>query len=383
MAITLVSSPRKYCPANYTVAWEFSLDNLGTPPTRIDFGFALYDESGIRLTEDESYKPQAIDTNFKREFAAIVSDIVYTSFPAESASSQIDTNILKKIRIKYGPVDFNSETCESFKSIDTESSLIYLVSANVNTQTQAVWGTSSGFSSPRTGLMLHQRPDKWQLLHGSKDYIWLLGAGQVVLTYYNGASVIGSAIVYNLTGADTVKYICLDYLVHGISTKPTHATVFFSDGVNEKSHRIDYCCCVKQDDYLGILFLEPFGGRSMLATGIGQSYSVDRTASVVNKSFDLSQTTHKSGGNSIYIPKGSLKLTFKTQIEASAGFETMLKNFLSSPGHHAQKGYGGNLKWEKFILEPGSEIIKEKNKLIDFSFSGYISESINTQRQDI
>ncbi len=383
MAINIVSSPKTYSPANWPVAWELELTDLGTPPTRLDLGYYLAEEGGTRITEDAKYKPFAASTPFKKDFSAVARGLVYTSFPTESASAQTDSNILKRVKLKYGEISFNSDTCVSVKTIGSDSSVINVINANVQADTHSLFGTSSGFTAPRTGLMLHQRPTHWTLLHGSKDYIWFLGAGQIVLSYWNGASQLGSNQTFNLTGANTVKYVCLDYSLYSITTKPTHLKVFYSDGVVETTIQADYCCCAVQDDYLGVLWLEPFGGRSMLATGIPINASIDRSGREIFKPIDYSQTQFKTGGQSIMHSRGLKKLTFKTEIEKWAGYETMLNNFMSSPGHHLQKGYGANTKWEKFVLEPGSEVIREKDKLVEFEFSGYVSEFVNTQQEDI
>lgn len=383
MAVNITSSPKTYSPANWPMVWGIELTDLGTPPTRKDLGYYLAEEGGTRITEDAKYKPFAASTPFYKDFSSVARGLVYTSFPTESATQQTDSNILKRIKLKYGEVSFNSTTCVSVKTITSDSNVINAINANVNADTHSLFGTSSGFTAPRTGLMLHQRPTHWKLLHGSKDYVWFLGVGQIVLSYWNGATQIGSNQVFNLTGANTVKYVCLDYALYGITTPPTHLKVFYSDGVVESTIQADYCCCAVQDDYMGVLFLEPFGGRSMMATGPALSTSLERQGQEIFKPIDYSQTQFKTGGTSALHTKGVRKLTFRTEIEKWPGYETFLNNFCSSPGHHLQKGYSANTKWEKFVLEPGSTIIREKDKLVDFQFSGYASEFVNTQQEDI
>jgi len=385
MAISLISQPKKYSPAHWDVPFVVQMSDLGTPPTRLDFGYYLADAAGTRLQEDKKYKPYAIGTDFHVNFRAISRRLVYTSFPVESSAAQTDANIIKGVKMKYGEVSYNSTTCATVKTITSDSNTFYLINAGANTDTHALWGTSSGFSAPRTGLLLHQRPDRWRLLHGSKDYLWYLGTGTIEIKYYNGATQLGSTQTFTLTGATTVKYVCLDYSLYSITAMPTHALVRVWDGTIDagKEYRIEYCCCARQDDYLGVLYLEPMGGRAMLATGRPVSVDIERTGSEVNLSIDLTQLQHKSGGRTVLVPVGTRKIAFETEVIDAAGLEKMLQNFASSAGHHAQRGYGANLRWEKFILDSGSVRISERNKIPVVAFSGYISEGVGVQSQDI
>jgi hypothetical protein len=383
MAISIISNPKKYSPAHWSVQWQFAMDDLGTLPERKDFGYYLAEEGGTRLMEDKKFKPFAEGDTFSKQFQSITKGLVYTSFPAELATAQTDSNFVKRVKLKYGEVNYNFDTCDSDKDISSETGVINLVNANVNSQTHLVFGDSAGFTSPRTGLLLHERPSRWNLLHGSKDYVWFLGTGQIVLSYWNGSSQLGSNQIFNLTGANTAKYICLDYSLYSITTPPTHMNLFYSDGVVESTIRADYCSCQEQDKYMGILFLEPRGGRSMMSTRKPLTIDIERTGTEIYKPFDNSQTQHKTGGRSIIIPKGTRKLTFETEFDFETGVQRWLENFCASPGFHAQRGYGASTIWEKFILDPNTIRINEVNKLLKFSFSGYISESINGQTEDI
>lgn len=384
MAINLISQAKKYSPAHFDVPFIIQMTDLGTPPTRLDFGYYLAEGGGTRLQEDKKYKPFAINTDFHRNFKSIARKLVYTSFPTESATVQTDSNIIKEVKMKYGEVSFNSTTCATVKTITSDSNTFYIINANANSDTIALWGNSAGFTAPRTGLLLHQRPDRWRLLHGSKDYLWYLGIGTGVLKFWNGTVQSGSTQNFTFSGATTVKYICLDYSLYSITDPPTHATIVINDGTAEpgKEYRIEYCCCSEIDNYIGVLFLEPMGGRAMMATGKPLTEELERSGQVIYKPMDLSQTQHKTGGQSLIVPIGTRKLTFNIQFDEWPGTLRYLQNFCSSPGHHAQKGYGANLRWEKFILDPASVKITEKNKLLDFQFSGYLSETINSQNED-
>lgn len=384
MAINLISQPKKFTPVHFDVPFIIQMTDLGTPPTRLDFGYYLAESGGTRLQEDKKYKPFAINTDFHRNFKGIAKGLVYTSFPSESAMIQTDANIIKDIKLKYGEISFNSDTCATVKTITSDSNTFYVINAGANSDTIALWGTSTGFTAPRTGLLLSQRPDVWKLYHGSKDYLWFLGIGTATLKYYNGATQLGSTQNFSFSGGTTVKYICLDYELYSITTPPTHATIVINDGTAEpgKEYMIEYCSCSEQDEYIGVLFLEPMGGRAMMATGEPLSDDVERTGQVIYKPMDLSQTQHKTGGQGIIVPIGTRKLTFNIQFNEYPGLIRYLQNFCSSPGHHAQKGFGSNTRWEKFILDTSAVKIKERNKLIDFQFSGYLSETINAQNED-
>lgn len=386
MAVVLNSEPKKYCPAHWSVPFNVELSDLGTPPTRKDFGYYLADSGGTRLMEDQKYKPFAASTPFIRELRGAAASKVFTSFPSESATQQTDSNIIKAVKLKYGEVSYNSTTCATVKTITSDSNIFYLLNSAANTDTHSLFGTSAGFSGTRTGLLLHQRPERWKLLNGSKDYLWFLGVGSIELKYFNGTSQVGSTQTFTLTGSTTVKYVCLDPALYSISGTLTHATVRVydgSDGDNWTNYQIYYCNCAEQDEYLGVLFLEPLGGRAMMATGKPKTTELERSGTTVFKPMDLTQTNHKLGGRSSIVPSGTSKLTFNIQFEIWPGIERYIQNFCSSPGHHAQKGYGANLRWVKFVLDTGSIKIRERNSLLEFEFAGFVSEEFGVQNEDI
>lgn len=384
MAITLDSKPKLYCPAHHEVPFYLSATDLGTAPERIDIGMYLADNSGTRLHPlNKKIKPRATGVSYRKDFKSLCEKLVYTSFPTDSASQQIDPYITKKVKLYYGPVTFNSTTCETITNqVTTQSSIINLINANCNADTQALFGTSTGYTLPRTGLLLSQRPDIWKMVYGAKDYMWFLGAGTIAITFYNGTATVGTHS-FTFTGADTVKYISLDQLVYSHTDTVTRATVFVSDGVIERNYYVEYCCKPDQDDYVGILFLEPLGGRSMLPTGLAFSEDVERTHNQIHKQFDLTSTSVTTGNRTISHAVGTRKRTFRTEVVDSPGAKRFIENFFSSAGYHAQKGYGANTKWEKFILDPGSRKVKELNKVFEIEFTGELSEIINSQVEDI
>jgi hypothetical protein len=386
MAITLVSKPKLYCPAHYEVPFVFSMSDLGTPPTRIDFGCYLADNSGTRLHPlNKKFKPRATGVQFKKDFRTEAERQVYTSFPTESAAAQNDPNIIKKVKLYYGEVTFNSTTCETItNAITTQSSVINLINSNVNTDTVSLFGTSSGFSSPRTGLLLSQRPDRWKGVYGFKDYLWFLGTGRIDVTFYLDTTTVGTHS-FILTGADTVKYISLDQLNYSHTGSITKTKIVVYDGTSDTgdTYYIDYCCKPDQNDYVGILFLEPLGGRANLATGRPSAYTLDRSGVEIHKTFDLSNTSVISGQKGMALTQGLRKRTFKTEVIDCDGAIRWIENFFSSPGHHAQKGYGSSTVWEKFILETGSYTVYEDRRSVDITFTGHLSEGINTQVEDI
>lgn len=386
MAITLVSKPKKYCPAHYEVPFVFSMDDLGSAPTRIDFGCYLADNSGTRLHPlNKKYKPRATGVQFKKDFKTLCEQQVYTSFPTDSALAQTDINITKKVKLYYGQVTFNSTTCVTdTSSVTTQSSVINLINANCNVDTYPLFGSETGYTAPRTGILLSQRPDRWKGVHGFKDYLWFMGAGTIILTFYYETTTVGTH-TFTLTGADTAKYISLDHLVYSHTGIITKAKIQVYDGTSDSgdTYYIDYCCKPDQDDYVGCLFLEPLGGRGMVATGSPSNYNLERSGNEVHKTFDLSNTDVKSGHNSIVHTKGVRKRTFRTEVIDSPGAIRWIENFFTSPGHHLQKGYGANTVWEKFILESGNYTVFEQFKIIQIQFTGYLSEPINSQVEDI
>ena len=57
--------------------------------------------------------------------------------------------------------------------------------------------------------------------------------------------------------------------------------------------------------------------------------------------------------------------------------------FFASAGHHIQKGKYPNTELRKFVLTNGGYTIYNKIGIVEVTFTGYISEELNTQREDV
>ena len=140
MAITIVSNPKKYSPAHWSAKWQFSMSDLGVLPERKDFGYYLAEEGGTRLMEDKAIKPFAVGDTFEKEFQDLTKGLVYTSFPAELATAQTDSNYVKRVKLMYGEIlqTLEGEDCGGVKSITSETGVINLCNANVNSKTHTI-----------------------------------------------------------------------------------------------------------------------------------------------------------------------------------------------------------------------------------------------------
>ena len=380
MAITILTNPGYYNPAHHRIKWKFSMDDLGTLPDIIDFGFYLTDNSGTRLHKgDLKYRPSGVGVAFEKDFRTITQTLVSTAFPVDSINKTEDTTIIKKVKLKYGTVTYNGSTNTTTKAISTYTSPVNVINANANPDTLSRFNFVAG----QTGLLLSERPSILTLNHGSKDFIWFLGDGTITIRYYNGATLVSTKTHTTSSAADKVYYVALDYLTYSLSNL-THATVQVDYGTElSQTFTILYQCPEDSTDYNGVLFLEPMGGRAFMATKAPESSSIDKSGQDITKHFDLNSTSIISGNRSLINTKSVRKLSFKATQEKSTGLKKFIENFFASPGHHLQKGVGNAAIFEKFILDPGSYTVLEKGKLIEISFSGYLAHDLNVQNEDI
>ena len=134
MAVELITQPKKYSPVFWSVAWDISLDDLGTDPIKIYWGGYLAFADNTRITDDIPYKPFAADVQFTKEFRSHCGGLVKTSFPTDASTATVDTNIIKQVKLKYGTVTFNTDNCPDGgeKEFDFDSNTINIINANAN-----------------------------------------------------------------------------------------------------------------------------------------------------------------------------------------------------------------------------------------------------------
>lgn len=386
MAVTPQTTYKSIYPAHNCIDFEFLMDDLGDGVTnKKDFGYRLEDGSDGIYAPTESYKPINNSDIFPRDLSNILRHEVSTAIPTNSATPVEDTDIIKPAKLKFGEIitDLSVSPCETTESITQESDLFYVTNSALNSENIS---RIDDIVLLGNGL-LHQRPRYWYLQKGQMDFLWHLGQGSVDLTYYNVSGGVISTITHTFGAGDAFKVniISLDPYINGIVQDISKILIQVKDAgsnVNETYTAYINCTIPAVNGYVGLLFLEPLGGRAPFGTETIIKAELTRSSNDVFKNFDCQATNFKQGGNSLINTKGVRKRVFRTQLETTYENLQYIENFFSSPGHHVQRLTGASAVLEKCTLENGNYTSFVKNEVTLVEYTVSMSETVNNQRSD-
>jgi hypothetical protein len=356
------------------------MDNIGSGDIKKDFGYQLTDGADGLLSEISARTPFSTEYVISIDLQEIASTLVSTKIPQNTDTAVNDNSIIKKCKLKYGEIVTDSSVvpCTTTSNLTESTADFYilnsaLMSENITKLTEMIT-TGNG--------LLHQRPPVWYLAKGQMDWIWHFGEGKVSLKYYDKSNaLIGSAINFDFdnTNLYKVNMISLDPYVYSKTNvhkllievkRPNNTTIVESYTVYFRS------CCSISSGYVGIMFLEPLGGRASFNTGCVLKTELQRSYDDVFKRFNCLEVLHYEGGASAINLKGMRKRSFKTQLHfAPDDFYSNLRyveNFFSSPGHHVQRGIGGSAFTEKCILSAGTFQTYEKESIVQVEYDVFI-----------
>lgn len=373
--ITLNTVIPERSAAHNCVKLCFLMDDIGSGNISKSFTWFVCDAAGNRLHKlDKQKKPK-----LNEQFCIDVSEFrceLETAIPQCTNIPLNDNGYSKEIKVHYGEISFNSNDCSSVVGAKTISPTITLLNAALNS-----WNLYKfNYFAPQTGILLTARPKVWKMCKGGEDYMWYYGSGSATLRFYNDTTLV-QTISHALTGSGA-KYFSTSPACYGI-TDPCISLVEISvnNGATTEVYKtkIEKCCC---NEYYGILFLEPCGGRSLFPA-CNEQITINRTGDEVCKSYNCFDSTSNKGRNSLINVATKKELSFKVQIEKNSDTINFVEMFFASAGHHIQKGKYPNTELRKFVLTNGGYTIYNKIGIVEVTFTGYISEELNTQREDV
>lgn len=376
MSIILNTPLPTLASAHNCIKLCFIMDDVGSGNISKHFTWFVCDAAGNRLHKLDKQKRPKVNQEFCIDISEFKCELE-TAIPSCVPYINVDPKFQKQIKVHYGEVEYNSDTCVSTVAAKTVTQEITILNVALNS-----WNLDKVFYlSGQTGMLLSSRPKIWKICRGGQDFVWYYGTGTITLSYYKGSTLI-QTVTHSFTDANSAQYITLDPNCYGI-TEPCLSlitmTVNNGASVTTFKTKIENCCC---ENYYGILFLDPCGGRSLFPACTEQ-ITINRTGTEVCKTVNCNDSTSYTGRNSMINVGSRKEISFKIQLEKYSDTLNYVESFFASAGHHLQVGKHPNAVLRKFVLSGGSYTIFTKQGIVEVSFSGYMSEDLNSQREDV
>lgn len=384
MAILPQTTIKTFYPAYNHLELGFIMTDLGTPPDAKWFSSYPANDADVRLTEkNESFHPIDGSTEFTRDLLPVIRTLVSTKIPTLTAS-QNDVDAIQSLKLKYGTVSFDgtSTPCSTTEDISDETDLFYILNAKLQQN-------ELDYFDGTKPIVLQSRPPMWRLLPGQHDFFWLLGAGKVHLVFYDRSGTQAYEQTHDFSDPSN------DYKVTVIGINPelysllsaniSHVEIEVLTGgdISLQSFNIffNHNTCI-DTDYIGLIYLDSHTGRCALPLSVVEANDLILKNDEAEKQFNFESTTVSENGLTRINVNSRNKKTFSTQLTYSSANEQLIKNCLSSSGHHLQKYQGSNAIFEKCLLESGTYKIYQKNKIIAVNITVIMGEQNSNQGQD-
>lgn len=388
MAINIQTTIKTFYPAHNDLLLQFIMDDLGTAPNAKWFTSYIENEAAERLTtKNEAFHPISEVLTFERNLKPITRSLVNTKIPLLE-QIQSDTEIIKAIRFKYGTVTLDAEStpCSTTEDINLQTDLFYVINSRLQQNELTLFEETSP-------VLLQSRASSWKLVPGQHDFFWLLGAGKLQLQFYDrsGTLVLNHTHdfsdndynnVVTVVGINPELYSLNSNDISKITVNRIHYNGLTDTLLETYNIYFDHNKCV-DTDYLGLLYLDPKGGRCALPLSILEKTDLILKSDEIIKQFDYTNTVVDQGLNTSINISSKIRKTFSTQLTYTENNEKILMKCLGGAGRHLQKYKSSDAVFEKCIIESATYTIYKKNKLIDVSINVILSEENVNQGQDI
>lgn len=274
MAVTILESPAEHLPLSKPVRWRLQSSG-GSPTQKVRIGYKIQDvDEGTILYEgsiDDRGQPVTITINH------LLRDLLFTQPYSFSFAIDNAFEIGKKIKLIYGELVTDLETCETTDNINEESDEVEVVNSYLN------WFDDHNELLGNRPKMLTARPFTYTQFPESGDHITTYNFGKVLGTtvFYEGVRASG-AIVTTTTNYpfERGNIVPIDPLLVGFPSDVVYMTVRFRLGsFTIRTYRIKIdrsygnlgSCGVDDNDRIGsllpvsLIWLEPIGGWSTLS----------------------------------------------------------------------------------------------------------------------
>lgn len=280
MSVLLISQPPAAVALGNCIQFGLSITDGGSGNTQISRGYQILDGDDNELTSVEQIPyTDSIELFNAEQFIRDI-NLVSTKLPDLSSTSIVeDANAKKDIKLKYGEITFDSDTCQTTQDLSSESSLFRVVNAAFH------WFQDDDLTDLER--VLTSRPsisyvckDQYDWLH-----VWALSATiDIKVTYYfsDGTNAFTTSSIINPSNdvfiipvgpANNAFHLPANIVRYKIEltnqTPVTFATYWFY---------IDNNCC-PTSNYKELYFLEPTGGNASLVfdnVQVGGNVTSDR-----------------------------------------------------------------------------------------------------------
>lgn len=348
MAVTITTNPNALQPVENGFQWTIALSDLGTDPVEKRAGWQLESSAGV-VAEKSSTRPGSTGDPIVLDFKKNIRGLMKTMLPTIGALGvQNDTTIIKEFRLKYGDIVINKDTGAVTDNVSSYSSY-YKVFNGANNLYDSSLITSAALT------ILSYRPDAYNILRNSLDYIWVLGATSVTyLIYYSDNTT--QSIVQSAPYDANIVPIGLPFLSALLSGHTSDDVTQLVITIGSTVYNVGFentCDGANDLTFMEVLFLEPLGGRSIMVfqeiTGAG--VQTQQTEANIYKNI-TNIASFRQSGNSVINKKAHGTFQLKRQTGDDVNEIRWMHGFGAATEHHCLlKDLSGTRFWAKAILD--------------------------------
>lgn len=199
MSVTLTSQPAEAVAADNCPVYELELSTAGSETVVNSIGYEFYvDGQKLAGLEEIGY------TGAPEKFN--VSEILRAQVKATLAgynvtSVTLDTAAVKPFYLKYGMLQFYTETCQKVTALGNQSATRYAVSANFP------WYLDESAISGSDPVVLSERPARIPIYSGQRDWLHIWRNSGGVSVQFKGYDSSGNLIVRRTVTASFNKQV--------------------------------------------------------------------------------------------------------------------------------------------------------------------------------
>lgn len=382
MAIIVTREPAAIASVNCLV-YQFQMDDIGDATVKKLMGYQLLLGDGTPITEEEMFRPASIDELITRDFSDDVRGIVTTMFPIINPLGTVNDNyVCKRVKLSLWEVTQNITTCETTEGTRVELSQVLVVNGVTQPYERNI------FTTPYPGddmIFLSHQPTVMRQCRDSKNYLWVMGGGQVVFKTPGETDVP----VPNTFDAAYLPLFIEDVFPDSYLTAKYFEVTFEN---SDRVYRIYLEDCSCGSTFANIMYLDPKGGRGCISLELVDEYSMNTSSSEVRRFIECFPEPAESNDNYSILTAGGRTISNKVASERITMVHTTAYNdenaewykaILASVGYHIQAiDEDGNVVFRKFIFESGSFVYRKNEAEIDLVITGYMASDYKNQKID-
>lgn len=386
MAIHILNEPDPVTSAYKPVVFSLYADTLATGSFTTKIAYQLLDSVGNAITNLESFTPMVEDVAYDIDFQRDVAPYVATFIPNINHLAVIeDTMISKSFRLRFFEITVDSISCEPEIGANQFSEYFTVVNGVAQYYEHNLLNDS-------VAVLSHQ-PQEFQMCLTAMNNIWIKGTTQVKLTAKDKNGTLSTVKTSNLTHDYNIYPFNAYFSTMSVNNISELQLEIVEIGKIYKIAIVD-CQCDKGRDWQNIMFLDQYGGRSMMSFESVDSFEISNDFEVIEKytkqitpplfpNYDtINNLTH--GGKSILNKsvKDTINLRFSTKY--SDDYKAFFKAFFASTGYFIQTNnpLTNEPHLRKFIVNNGQFVYSKNDENIELQISGYMAHDYINQSFD-